>query len=71
MVEQVPVRSCVPRGASIDLVLEPSATEVRAWAWAHGLAVADRGRITREVLDAFARRTSEADRTWLAGPAEQ
>ncbi|MGD8149695.1 Lsr2 family DNA-binding protein [Ornithinimicrobium sp. Y1694] len=36
----------------------PSPAEVRAWAAEHGYAVSDRGRIRREVLDAFARRNA-------------
>ncbi|RIK14058.1 MAG: hypothetical protein DCC50_11780 [Acidobacteria bacterium] len=35
----------------------PSAAQVRAWAREQGYAVSDRGRIPREVLDAFARRS--------------
>lgn len=34
----------------------PSTATVRAWARAQGLAVSDRGRVSREVLDAFDRR---------------
>ncbi len=34
----------------------PSPAEVRAWARSHGYAVSQRGRISQEVLDAFARR---------------
>ena len=34
----------------------PSPAEVRAWAHSHGYAVSQRGRISQEVLDAFARR---------------
>lgn len=35
-----------------------SLAEVRAWARIHGFTVADRGRIGRDVLDAFARRNA-------------
>lgn len=36
----------------------PSPTEVRLWARSQGYAVSDRGRIPRDVLDAFARRNA-------------
>lgn len=36
-----------------------SLAEVRTWARIHGLTVADRGRIGRDVLDAFARRNAQ------------
>ena len=34
----------------------PSPAQVRAWAREQGYAVSDRGRVSREILDAFARR---------------
>ena len=36
---------------------EPTAAQVREWARRNGYAVSDRGRVSREVLDAFARRS--------------
>lgn len=44
---------------------EPTAAEIRAWARAEGLAVADRGRIPPAVRAAYERRSSEAS---PAGP---
>lgn len=35
----------------------PSPAQVRAWAREQGYAVSDRGRVSREILDAFARRS--------------
>jgi hypothetical protein len=38
---------------------EPTAAEVRAWAGVHGIAVPDRGKLRREVWDAW--RTAHRD----------
>jgi hypothetical protein len=42
---------------ALPTAVEPSTAQVREWARRHGYAVSDRGRISREVLEAFARRS--------------
>jgi hypothetical protein len=32
---------------------EPTAAEVRAWAMLHGYPVSDRGKVKKEIVDAF------------------
>jgi hypothetical protein len=44
----------------------PSPAELRAWARAHGMAVSDRGRIGREVLDAWERAHQPVDPDQIA-----
>ncbi|MDQ3616751.1 MAG: Lsr2 family protein [Actinomycetota bacterium] len=48
---EVVVRELAP--ARPLLPAEPSPAEVRAWALSRGIAVSDRGRVKREIVDAF------------------
>jgi hypothetical protein len=43
--------------SALPSAVQPSAAEVREWARRNGYAVSDRGRVSREVLDACARRS--------------
>ncbi len=43
-----------PPGAAPSTATAPSTTTVRAWATAHGIAVADRGRLRPEIWEAWA-----------------
>lgn len=51
-------RHAETEAGALPAAATPTPTEVRAWARLQGYAVSDRGRISAEVLDAFARRSS-------------